>query len=219
MSQVAMKNKAFAMHTSHSRGKDGFSLNGRTRFKGPGQVSLGESVTRTPFRGTEPMGHGGGTSCRVGGRWARECGSGKYPRIISNSGFPCTPQILVKPSSMNTKGMIEERFKGILHGTYPKTWVKSMVEDDVVREKSAQPFLCPESNADSEESNRCGPYAKNVLTETYRERALRITAQCVRPNCEQRPFPFRYVNAQCGRSFLTWQEAKAAGALCEGFNG
>ena len=217
MSQVAMKNKAFAMHSSHSRGKEGFSLNGRTRFKGPGQVSLGDSVTRTPFKGTEPKGHGGGSSCRVGGRWARQCGSGKYPRIVSNSGA-CTPQTLVKTSTMNTKGMLEEKFKGILHGTYPKTWVKSMVDDDVVRQASVRPFLCPAA-PDSGKPNICGPFAKNVLTETYGDRALRITAQCVRPNCEQRPFPFRYVNAQCGRTFLTWQEAKAAGALCAEFKG
>lgn len=216
MSQVAMKNKAFAMHTSHSRGSEGFSLNGRTRFKGPGQVSLAESVTRTPFRGTEPKGHGGGSSCRVGGRWARKCGSGKYPQIVSNSGSACTPQTFAKPSTMTTKGMLETRFMGILHGTYPKTWVKSIVEDDVVRKAAAQPFHCPDPDT---KPNLCGPYAKNTAPETYGEHALRITAQCVRPDCEQRPFPFRFKNAQCGRVFLTWQEAKAAGAMCEGFQG
>jgi len=214
MSQVAMKNKAFAMHTSHSRGKDGFSLNGRSRFKGPGQVSLG--VTRTPFRGNEPMGHGGGASCRVGGRAARACGAGKYPRIISNSGKAYTPQTLVHDSTMNTAGMLQKRYMGILHGTYPNTWVKSMVSEDGVKKAASEPILCPQPET---EPNLCGPYAKNVLTETYSERSMRITAQCVRPNCEQRPFPFRFSNSQCSGSFLTWQQAKAAGALCEGFQG
>ena len=206
-----MKNKAYAMHTSHSRGKDGFSLNGKARFKGPGQVSLGESVTRTPFRGNEPMGHGGGSACRSGGRFARACGSGKYPRVVSNSGSSCTRQTLVTPSTMNTKGMLENRYMGILHGTYPKTWVKSMGQHDVVESAASSPFACPPPEIDS--PNLCGPFSKNVLTETYSERALRITAQCVRPNCEQQPFPFRLT----GRSFLTWQQAKTAGFLCDGF--
>ena len=91
MSIVALKNKARAMYTSHSQSPDGFSLNGKIRIAGITQ-NLGKSVTRTPMRGADPVGHGGG------------------PRVIHNSGSCHTPQTEVKRSVMNTSGLLEKSF-------------------------------------------------------------------------------------------------------------
>jgi hypothetical protein len=214
MSEAIMRKKAATLYVSHS-GKDGFSLNGKTRFKGPGQVSLAESVTKTRFRGNEPMGHGGGSCSRGGDR--RKSGCGKYPLVISNSGSAWTPQVLVKQSSANMAAMIEQRHMGIFHGTYPNTWVKDMTDANVVKKAAATHVLCPPLTNQAE--NICGPYAKNVLRASHSEHTRQISAQCVKPSCSQRPFPFRYSGGGCGRTFLTWQDAKAAGALCSDFNG
>jgi hypothetical protein len=93
-------------------GNKGFALNGALRnIGGVGQFRMVSNVTRTRYRGNTPMGHGG-----IGGQ---------YPMYIFNSGDCCTNDAdIVKKSTKNTSGMIDERFKGILFGTYPNTWVK-----------------------------------------------------------------------------------------------
>ena len=93
-------------------GNKGFALNGALRnIGGVGQFRMVSNVTRTRYRGITPMGHGG-----IGGQ---------YPMYIFNSGDCCTNDAdIVKKSTKNTAGMIDERFKGILFGTYPNTWVK-----------------------------------------------------------------------------------------------
>lgn len=76
-----------------------------------GQFRMVSNVTRTLFRGNTPVGWGG---C---------CGT--YPQYIANSGNCCTnDSSIVKLSTKNTKGMLDEKYLGILHGAYPNTWVK-----------------------------------------------------------------------------------------------
>jgi hypothetical protein len=78
---------------------NGFSLNGGHRNIGQvGVTNLAKSVTRTPFRGNIPMGHGGH--------------NGKYDVAIYNSGSCCNndPSI-VKLSTKNTLGHIYDTFK------------------------------------------------------------------------------------------------------------
>ena len=129
MSLAAFKAKSLTMYGNHST-KDGFSLNGPLRQPSLGE-NLGRSVTRTPFRGPAPMGHGMGSRCRVGGWRARTCG-GTYPISIHRSCLG-TPQTLVKRSTMNEKGLIEtvrtpihtcsrQRRKNILIRLYVKYW-------------------------------------------------------------------------------------------------
>jgi len=120
MSIVALKNKSYTLYgKSHSVGKDGFSLNGKIR---PFTYNLGRSVTYTPFKGPFPKGHGQGSSCRVKeGNRGRTCG-GTYPIQIIQSNTQ-EPQTEVKRSVMNTLGMIEDKYTGILHGQYPNTMV------------------------------------------------------------------------------------------------
>jgi hypothetical protein len=94
-------------------GQNGFSLNGCLRnIGGVGQFRMVSNVTRTLFRGNTPVGWGG---C---------CGT--YPQYIANSGNCCkiNDSSIVKLSTKNTKGMLDEKYLGILHGAYPNTWVK-----------------------------------------------------------------------------------------------
>jgi hypothetical protein len=96
MSLATLKVKSLTAYGNHS--KKGFSLNGPLRQPSLGE-NLGRSVTRTPFRGPAPMGHGTGSRCRLSGWRARKCGS-SYPIHIHRSSLG-TPQTLVKRSTMN----------------------------------------------------------------------------------------------------------------------
>ena len=93
-------------------GNNGFALNGTLRnIGGVGQFRMVSNVTRTPYRGNTPVGWGGN--------------GGAYPVYVFNSGDCCTNDAnIIKKSTKNTTAMIDERFKGILSGTYPNTWVK-----------------------------------------------------------------------------------------------
>ena len=93
-------------------GNKGFALNGTLRnIGGVGQFRMVSNVTRTRYRGNTPVGWGGS--------------GGAYPVYIFNSGECCTNDAnIIKKSTKNTAAMIDERFKGILFGTYPNTWVK-----------------------------------------------------------------------------------------------
>jgi len=93
-------------------GNKGFSLNGTLRNIGAvGQFRMVSNVTRTRYRGNTPMGYGGS--------------GGAYPVYVFNSGDCSTNDAnIIKKSTKNTQGMLDERFKGILFGTYPNTWVK-----------------------------------------------------------------------------------------------
>jgi hypothetical protein len=63
---------------------------------------------------------------------------------------------------MNTKGMLEERYKGIFHGTYPKTWVQPTTDNQssvYTENLSSKPFVCaggPGKNWPCPSGN-CGP--------------------------------------------------------------
>lgn len=112
MSIVALKRNSRRYQAPISgRGHDGFSLVGGHRNIGSvGPTNLAKSVTRTRFRGTTPMGHGG---C---------CGT--YKISICNSGSCCSndPSI-IKPTVKNNKGSILKQYKWI-HSAYPRYWVK-----------------------------------------------------------------------------------------------
>ena len=121
MSIVALKRKTAAKYGNHSA-QGGFSLNGATRFVGVGPTNLAKSVTRTPFGGVDPKGHGGGSRCRVSGEKGRstQCYGSSTPNSIHLSGSNLTPQTGIKVSVKNTAGMFETRFTGLLHSPYTK---------------------------------------------------------------------------------------------------
>ena len=78
-------------------GHAGFSLNGGYRNQGwVGQDLLGRTIIRTPFRGVDPIGHGGK--------------NGTYVTTVLAGGSPCTNDpAIVKRSNMNTPGYISSR--------------------------------------------------------------------------------------------------------------
>lgn len=92
-----------------AKASGGFSINGGYRNVGAvGPTNLGRSVTRTPFRGTEPVGHGG---C---------CGT--YKRAIFNSGScSANNNNYIKPSVLSTKGMLDKKYKWF--NSNGPTWV------------------------------------------------------------------------------------------------
>lgn len=97
MSIVALKRNSRRFQQPIS--SNGFSLNGGHRNIGQvGVTNLAKSVTRTPFRGSLPMGHGGN--------------NGNYVVNIANSGSCClNDSSIVKTSTKNTKGYIYNAFK------------------------------------------------------------------------------------------------------------
>ena len=100
------------------KGHLGFALNGTLRVPSMGNsTNLGRRQTRTPFRGTEPMGHGGGWRGRLNLPTSKV---GTYERELHFSGLCCTKNDdeIVKTSVKNTKGMIETRYSGTLHSAY-----------------------------------------------------------------------------------------------------
>jgi hypothetical protein len=191
MSIATMKVKSYTLYGKSHSTKDGFSINGALRHPAP---TLGRSVTRTPFKGPVPKGHGEGSRCRVGGWRARLCGHG-YPVNIHYSCLG-TRQTETKPSVMNNKGMIETRFIGILHGTYPNSHVYRVDADEMTHiDKIKQACLtCP--LAEKSESGliqdivtgeltpyiksetRCTPYTKNVLNQDYKKYYTQLQSSC-----------------------------------------
>jgi hypothetical protein len=194
MSIVALKRKSLTQYgTSHCNDKGQFSLNGVVRLL---PYTLGRSVTRTPFRGPYPMGHGQGGPCRVSGWRARVCGN-SYPIIVSNSGSCIVPQTEIKRSTMNNSAMIETRYKGILHrspahvyrvdkdqGTYiQKLTGQSSFPNPIVQTGYVVGPSCSASaSGDVYTENtprKCTPYTKNETRLTYSQYNQQLVRQCV----------------------------------------
>lgn len=180
MSIATLKVKSYTLYGKSHSTAQGFALNGTLRH--PPQ-NLGRSVTRTPFRGPTPMGHGMGSRCRVGGWRARTCGS-SYPLNIHHACLG-TLQTEIKRSTMNTDGMIEKRFMGILHGSYPRTSVYKIGKDSMTHiQKVSQGVLtCKnvitnEKNTFIQSENRCTPYTKKILDMDYEKYYLNKQSEC-----------------------------------------
>ena len=196
MSIATLKQKSLTLYgKSHVNKQGQFSLNGVYR---QAPFTLGRSVTRTPFRGPYPMGHGTGTNCRVSGWRHRSCGSG-YPEIVSNSGSCIIPQTEVKRSTMNNAGMIESRYKGILHGspsnvhrvdkdqgtymqklTSQSSFPNPIVQTGYVVAPTCASSMAMENATYTENTPRkCVPYTKNETRLTYGQYNEQLTRQCV----------------------------------------
>jgi len=202
MSIATLKRKSLTQYgSSHCNAKGQFSLNGVYRQL---PYTLGRSVMGTPFRGPNPMGHGQGARCRVSGWRARATGN-SYPLIISNSGSCIVPQTEIKRSTMNNSGMIETRYKGILHaspsnvyrvdkdqGTYiykqtsqssfPNPLVQTgyVVSSCASANSGANTGVNTSANSYSEKTPRkCTPYTKNETRLTYGQYNAQLVRQCV----------------------------------------
>jgi hypothetical protein len=99
MSIATLKRKTEAKYNNMSVGaKNGFSLNGTHRSQGyVGQTSLSRSLPRTLMKGNTIRGHGG---C---------CGKFPIYPIVQSAVTSQEDPTVVKMSSINTSGMIEEK--------------------------------------------------------------------------------------------------------------
>ena len=116
MSIVTLKKKANTLYGTHGVEKFGFSLNGKLRFPGPTRNSFGRTPVRTPFRGTEPIGFGGGGRCRVGGIKGRSAHCDKvngYPKSVHTScGMCSTNSIPTSNASVNSTTLLSNISRG-----------------------------------------------------------------------------------------------------------
>jgi hypothetical protein len=104
MSEATFKKKTQYNYHNNSvnRGPKGFSLNGTHRSQGwVGQDLRGRTLVRTLNRGGANRGHGG---C---------CGTYPQPFVIPSEICSTEDPYVVKPSVINTDGMIRERFAWI----------------------------------------------------------------------------------------------------------
>lgn len=114
---------------------NGFSLvGGHRNLPYVGQTSLSKSVTRTPFRGNLPMGHGGN--------------NGKFKISIVNSGSCCfnDPNI-IKKSVGNSKYAIIHKNKW-LHSAYPRLITKQVEitsQSDYIKKLSINNSKCTQN--------------------------------------------------------------------------
>ena len=176
MSLATLKKKSYTMYgKSHVNNKGQFSIQGVQRQL---PMSMGRSVTRTPFRGEAPMGHGEGSRCRVSGWRARKCGS-SYPLNIHRS-QDLTVQTLVKRTTMNMKGYIESAYTGILHGADANVY---NTNKDATTYTSSLNLKCPIVKDNSvHENGSCAPYTKNENTSTYDQYNMSLKSACLQLN-------------------------------------
>ena len=242
MSIVALKRNSRRFQDPVSA--HGFSLNGTRRNIGSvGPTNLAKSVTRTPFRGALPMGHGG---C---------CGA--YPVQIHNSGScSVNDPTIVKLSTKNTLGHIYESFKyPVCHivGGGPCTtgsqsnWVKNMSGDNnsqgiYIENIVAAAGSCVPSDNNIDASRNpikpcvtdcfpgnshiggkkhfVGAYTKdlglNNSAGEYIRTQLKKYNGLPTPPCMQH-FPMTLVHNGCDVNYLTPAQALAAGALPPGW--
>ena len=103
MSSFILKKKTQTQYNNMSVGQKQFSLNGGHRSQGfIGQTSLSRSLPRTPMKGNVPKGHGG---C---------CGSFLKHHIIQSAVVSLNNPNIIKPSVINTRGMIHTHYRWIL---------------------------------------------------------------------------------------------------------
>lgn len=102
MSIATLKKKTKAQYNNSSVGLAQFSLNGTLRNQGyVGQTSLSRSLPKTPMKGNVICGHGG---C---------CGKYQVTPIVQSAVTSLNDPTKVKPSVLNTNGMIDTKYRWI----------------------------------------------------------------------------------------------------------
>lgn len=229
MSIVALKrnSRRFIVPVSGKEDGKGFSLAGSHRNIGSvGQTNLAKSVTRTPFRGTAPMGHGGSL--------------GSYVVNVSNSGSCCSNDTnIVKGSVKNTSGMISTKYKW-LNGTYPNWWVQDTSplkhnQSSLITAKKENTARCGEmlstdagNAANSCQGNKGTKWVNGipkcsrdftkdvkvaVSSSKYMTTGL-LKKRCLPAPASKQAFPFPVNNGDnCVTTYDTWEEAQQAGLL------
>ena len=102
MSIATLKRKSLAQYNNSSVGQSQFTLNGKHRSQGyVGQTMLSRSLPRSLMKGNVIRGHGG---C---------CGQYPIKPIVQSSVNYQEDSRVVKPSVLNTAGMIENKYQCI----------------------------------------------------------------------------------------------------------
>lgn len=196
----------------------GFSLNGVSPNIPYTGRSMAFSKSRTPFRGTYPIGWGGTL--------------GRYPDGPDNISLNMPPvkaeirgnDSYVRPSVLSTRGMLERKYRWIHNGQYPNYWVqpvytgnqtdtasqgvylqKLSAENDIWYDvnntenyigyyKNYGPMGCQLTPARGYKMNIMqanAPYTKTIrLPKDSSQYTLRIQRRCQNPQGAQKPFPY-----------------------------
>lgn len=147
----------------------GFSLNGGTRSISVGR-DMKMSKSGTPYRGTQPIGYGGTYGAYPSGTLI-----GNWSGVIPNSNSKRSPvqpvlnasfgkigtlgtqYIYIKPSSLNTKGMLDKKYRWAYYGVYPNYWVQPVYTGNQIDTKSQLLYIQNKSAA-----NTCNLKVNNV---------------------------------------------------------
>jgi len=223
MSLTILKRKSRRFKAKIS-GKDnvGFSINGGHRNQGwVGQTSQGRHLSKTPFKGNLPVGHGG---C---------CGT--YEKHILKGIFCCAndPSI-VKTSNMNSNPYLLSRVdnptpvfipnceKGCLKNKWYKSFDSHISSQGVyIKNKKTKKALddkccdIPLEKTTTKECS-CPPVVKNTNIDdykTYMGHGLMIKNRLPTPDCLKHfPLSLNH-NASCNLNYNTPEEAIAGGLL------
>jgi hypothetical protein len=147
MSIVTLKRKTQTQYNNMSvNSQDGFSLNGTRRSQGyVGQTTLSRSLPRTLMRGGAPRGHGGTSGM-----------FNNYP-IITSAVTSLNDPNIIKPSALNTSGMLEKRNQYLLnHQTVkPDTNQNNNTHNQYVKGLAKKTVQCADSlQATNKELNK-----------------------------------------------------------------
>jgi len=234
MSLQTLKKKSEATsYTSYANTKP-FTINGGPRNLSYIGKSMKNSVVKTPFRGSLPVGYTGSGSSIV---YAN-------PSIKAELGATHTPQMSVR----NTKSMIATKYKWI-NGQYPNLWVQpttNLTSDEYTQQLKNIPLFIEKDIRDSigtleviHDTTDCCTLTtyrptsvRNIIQRLTRNNAqgtntsptaevngfseymARLRANTMAKTQEDKPFPF-YVNNQCNQTIYTSppQWYKSAGIL------
>jgi hypothetical protein len=162
MSIATLKRKTNAQYNNMSVGMRGFSINGTHRNQGyVGQTTLSRSLPKTPMKGNVACGHGG---C---------CGTYLVKPIVQSAVTTTENSSIVKPSVINTLGMINTQYRWIRRPA-PYTSVKPDSNlalnnsqgqwiDYLRKQAILEASLCTLNQNASNTSKGCSPLKKNQL--------------------------------------------------------
>ena len=214
MSIVVLKRKTAAQYNNNSVNVPQFSLNGTHRSQGwVGQDTRGRSLPKTLMKGNVIKGHGG--CC------------GKYPvRPIVQSAVTSTenPRV-VKPSSLNTLGLISTKYRWIRR-PQPYTVVKPDNNNNINTQQQYINNLQKQTILDSVSTGACNlPTVTNKfstsncggLTLPQRPRSSACTftkdfADVNKPKFMTQSQYLMYIDKACSKNDVVYFTAKRQGA-------
>ena len=175
MSIATLKKKTQDQYNNMSVGsKHGFSLNGTHRSQGyVGQTMLSRSLPRTLMKGNVPKGHGG---C---------CGTFPIQPIIQSAVTSLNNPNIVKPSVINTFGMINTRYRWfhcdvVKPSPSSNTYIRHQDCNIVKKDVSQTPKKC--ANVDSYHKTPICTYTKpeaNYVARTAGHYIEGLAKQCM----------------------------------------